>query len=85
MKLYPEYLSKDRPYDEGDIFPACDALEIVSHGCRLFGYTLTPGGKPGEKHPLVVVLHGFELRSGSGAPPYGLRCHQPLLPRRLGQ
>ena len=59
MKLYPEYLSKDRPYDEGDIFPACDALEIVSHGCRLFGYTLTPGGKPGEKHPLVVVLHGF--------------------------
>ena len=59
MSLYPEFLDKDRPYDEGDIFPGTDALEVVSHGCRLFGYTLTPGGKPGEKHPLVIVLHGF--------------------------
>jgi len=59
MKLYPENLAMDRKFDDGDIFPGCDALEVVSHGCRLFGYTMTPGGKPGEKHPLVIMLHGF--------------------------
>lgn len=59
MKLYPENLFKDRHYDEGDIFPGTDALDVMSHGCHLYGYTMTPGGKPGEKHPLVIVLHGF--------------------------
>lgn len=48
MKLYPEYLSKDRHYDENDIFPAIDALDVMSHGCHLYGYIMTPGGKPAK-------------------------------------
>lgn len=59
MNLHPENLFQDRKFEEGDIFPDCYALDVVSHGCHLYGYTMTPGGKPGEKHPLVIVLHGF--------------------------
>ena len=59
MNLHPENLFQDRQFEDGDIFPDCYALDVVSHGCHLYGYTMTPGGKPGEKHPLVIVLHGF--------------------------
>jgi len=59
MKLYPEYLMQDRPYLQGDEMPVIDALEIESHGATLYGIILKPEHTPGEKHPLVLTLHGF--------------------------
>lgn len=59
MKLYPENLFADRVYAEDDEMPDVEALHVVSHGCNLQGYTMTPGGKPGERHPLAILLHGF--------------------------
>lgn len=59
MKLYPQNLFRDRTYQTNQEFPGTDALEVVSHGCRLFGYTMFPGGDVCEKHPCVIVLHGF--------------------------
>ena len=59
VKLYPEYLAQDRPYVQGDEMPAIDALELESHGETIYGIILKPEHTPGEKHPLVLTLHGF--------------------------
>lgn len=59
VKLYPEYLAQDRPYVQGDEMPALDALELVSQGETIYGIILKPEHTPGEKHPLVLLLHGF--------------------------
>ncbi|MBQ6798770.1 MAG: alpha/beta fold hydrolase [Oscillospiraceae bacterium] len=59
MKLYPEYLCADRPFAAGEELPDMSGVQLVSHGCTLNGYVLTPGGAAEELHPLAIMLHGF--------------------------
>lgn len=59
VPLYVDYLFKDRNFSADDVFPGMDALDVVSCGCHLYGYTMLPGGAPEEKHPCVILLHGF--------------------------
>lgn len=59
MKLYPEYLTADRPFAPGEELPDMNGVQLISHGCTLNGYVLTPGGDPAEHHPLAIMLHGF--------------------------
>lgn len=59
MKLHPEYLFKDPDFGETDVFPDCAPLDVMSHGCHLYGYTMLPGGSAQEMRPLAIMLHGF--------------------------
>ena len=59
MKLYPEYANRDRLFQEGDVFPDLEALNLNSHGSRMLGYMLKPGGDPTERRPVAIMLHGF--------------------------
>ena len=57
--MFPEYLSSDRPCDQWEEFPSDKGLTIVSHGQQMYGYALLPGGRIGETHPCVLMLHGL--------------------------
>lgn len=59
MRLYPEYYHTDRHVQPGEEPGYCDALEVDSPAGRLIGFLLTPNHVPGEKHPAVIMLHGF--------------------------
>ena len=49
----------DRVFSPGDELPTDKGLTISVEDQRMFGYALLPGGKPGEKHPCVILLHGL--------------------------
>lgn len=59
MHISPEYCNIDRHFSFEEDQPGFAGLDIVSAGKHLYGYTMLPGGKKGEKHPCVVMLHGF--------------------------
>ena len=59
MKLYPESYNQDRPAGPGEELGCCDALEVDCPAGKLIGFLLTPNHRAGEKHPAVVMLHGF--------------------------
>ncbi|MBQ1476490.1 MAG: alpha/beta fold hydrolase [Firmicutes bacterium] len=59
MKIYPEYVAKDRVMQPGQEGSAVDALDFVWKGSRILGQIYVPVHNPGEKHPLAITLHGF--------------------------
>lgn len=53
-------LYRDREFEEGDVRPVTKGLRIPAvDGSTLLGIMMTPGGKPEEIHPTVLLLHGF--------------------------
>ncbi|MBR0516920.1 MAG: hypothetical protein IJK10_02265, partial [Firmicutes bacterium] len=59
MKIYPEYVAKDRVMQPGQEGSAVDALDFVWKGSRILGQIYVPVHTPGEKHPLAITLHCF--------------------------
>ena len=59
MKIYPEYVAKDRVMQPGQEGSAVDALDFVWKGSRILGQIYVRLHTPGEKHPLAITLHGF--------------------------
>lgn len=59
MNVYPEFIDKDRPVLEGEEAPYIGELEFETEVGRIIGMVLVPNHKPGEKHPAIVLLHGF--------------------------
>jgi len=45
--------------DETDSFPKIYELNIVSGGCHLYGYLLTPDRRIEGPYPTVIMSHGF--------------------------
>lgn len=45
--------------DEVDSSPEICELNIVSGGCRLYGYLLTPDKRTEKPYPTVIMSHGF--------------------------
>ncbi len=45
--------------DEKDSFPEIFELNIVSGGCRIYGYLLTPDKRIKGPYPTVIMSHGF--------------------------
>ena len=45
--------------DEEDSSPEIYELNIVSGGCRLYGYLLTPDQRTKKPYPTVILSHGF--------------------------
>ena len=45
--------------DEQDSFPEIFELNIVSGGCHIYGYLLTPDKRMEGPYPTVVMSHGF--------------------------
>ena len=45
--------------DEEDSSPEIYELNIVSGGCRLYGYLLTPDKRIEKPYPAVIMSHGF--------------------------
>ncbi len=45
--------------DEPDFFPDIKELSIVSGGCRLYGYLLSPDKRIQGPYPTIITSHGF--------------------------
>lgn len=45
--------------DETDSFPEITELSIVSGGCHLYGYMLTPDKRINGPYPAIIMSHGF--------------------------
>ena len=45
--------------DEEDSSPEIYELNLVSGGCRLYGYLLTPDKRIKKPYPTVIMSHGF--------------------------
>lgn len=45
--------------DEKNTSPEIFELNIVSGGCRLYGYLLTPDRRIDKPYPTVILSHGF--------------------------
>lgn len=54
-----EYAFKEYDIDNPATFPEISELNIVSGGCHLYGYLLTPDKRMGGPHPTVIMSHGF--------------------------
>lgn len=59
MKIYPEYVTKDRVMQPGQEGSAVDVGDFYWKGNRILGQIYVPVHTPGEKHPLAITLHGF--------------------------
>lgn len=46
-------------YDEVESFPEIVELNIISGGCHLYGYLLSPDKRTEGPYPTVVMSHGF--------------------------
>lgn len=53
------YLFADRPFGSGEERPADKGLKILSGDQYMYGYAFLPGGREGQKHPCVLLLHGL--------------------------
>ncbi len=45
--------------DREDSFPEINELNIVSGGCHIYGYVLTPDKRMEAPYPAVIMSHGF--------------------------
>ena len=45
--------------DEPEFFPDIKELSIVSGGCRLYGYLLSPDKRSAGPYPTIITSHGF--------------------------
>lgn len=45
--------------DEAESSPEIHELNIVSGGCRLYGYLLTPDQRSVKPYPTIILSHGF--------------------------
>ena len=45
--------------DDPQSFPEIQELNIISGGCRLYGYLLTPDKRIPGPYPTVIMSHGF--------------------------
>ena len=59
MKIYPEYVTKDRVMQPGQEGSAVDVGDFLWKGNRILAQIYVPVHTPGEKHPLAITLHGF--------------------------
>lgn len=46
-------------YDEAQSFPEITELNIISGGCHLYGYLLSPDKRIEGPYPAVIMSHGF--------------------------
>ena len=46
-------------FDEPESFPEISELNIVSGGCHIYGYMLTPDKRCKGPYPTVIMSHGF--------------------------
>lgn len=53
------YLFQDRDCTHWEQRPCDKGLDILNRGCHMYGYALLPGGRVGERHPCVIMLHGL--------------------------
>ena len=53
-KIFTEYEK-----DEEESSPEIYELNLVSGGCRLYGYLLTPDKRMEKPYPTVIMSHGF--------------------------
>jgi len=53
-RLFTEYEE-----DEPESFPEIVELNIISGGCHLYGYLLSPDRRTPGPHPTVIMSHGF--------------------------
>ena len=58
-RIQLQYLFKDKPYVEGNAQADYDSLDVVSHGCHLYGEILWPDGGYAQLRPCVILFHGF--------------------------
>ena len=58
-RLQLQYLLEDRAYEEGVSLSDYDSLDVISHGCHLYGEILWPDGGVDGPRPCVILLHGF--------------------------
>ena len=54
-----ELIFTEFEYDESGNAPGICELNIVSGGCRLYGYILTPDSRLPGPYPAVIMSHGF--------------------------
>jgi len=50
---------KEFEYDEENLAPEVYELNIISGGCRLYGYLLSPDKRIDKPYPTVIMSHGF--------------------------
>ena len=57
MKSENAFIEYDN--DEIGLFPEIAELSIISGGCHLYGYLLSPDKREEGPHPTVIMSHGF--------------------------
>lgn len=50
---------KEAEFSSKEDFPEIFELNIISGGCRLYGYLLTPDKRNKKPYPTVIMSHGF--------------------------
>lgn len=58
-RLQLQYLFEDRACEEGAPLADYGSLDVISHGCHLYGEILWPDGGFTQPRPCVILLHGF--------------------------
>lgn len=58
-QLHLQYLFQDKPCHPDDEIADYDSLDLMSHGCHLYGEILWPDGSFTSPCPCVVLFHGF--------------------------
>lgn len=59
MNMDIRYLFADRPFGPEEQPPCDKGLRIPNAEAHMYGHALLPGGRVGEKHPCVILLHGL--------------------------
>ena len=50
---------KELEFQGPESFPQIEELNIISGGCHLYGYLLTPDRRYDKPYPTVIMSHGF--------------------------
>jgi len=50
---------KELEFEGAESFPQIEELNIISGGCHLYGYLLTPDRRYEKPYPTVIMSHGF--------------------------
>lgn len=58
-RIQLQYLFRDKPCGTGMELADYDTLELISHGCRLYGEIMWPDDGTPPPRPCVVLFHGF--------------------------